>query len=269
MLAALAGVLRETLVARHLEERRHGGDEERHAARRGGLRRGRARVRAPRRRDHAARLGARPRGRRRAGWLARFPMCDWVGGRTSELSAVGLLPAALQGIDVDGAARRRRRVDEATRVRDALRNPAALLALMWHHAGGGRGEKDMVVLPYKDRLLLLGRYLQQLVMESLGKRLDLAGRARGPGPHRLRQQGLDRPARVRAAAPRRASTTSSRCSCACSSRAARALEVEPGVTAGDYLHGFLLGTRAALARERARVDHAHAAARRCADASAR
>ena len=34
-------------------------------------------------------------------WLARFPMFDWVGGRTSELSAVGLLPAALQGFDID------------------------------------------------------------------------------------------------------------------------------------------------------------------------
>lgn len=30
------------------------------------------------------------------GWLARFPMFDWVGGRTSEMSAVGLLAAALQ-----------------------------------------------------------------------------------------------------------------------------------------------------------------------------
>lgn len=30
------------------------------------------------------------------GWLARFPMFDWVGGRTSVMSAVGLLPAALQ-----------------------------------------------------------------------------------------------------------------------------------------------------------------------------
>ena len=30
------------------------------------------------------------------GWLARFPMYDWVGGRTSVMSAVGLLPAALQ-----------------------------------------------------------------------------------------------------------------------------------------------------------------------------
>ncbi|KAB1203894.1 Glucose-6-phosphate isomerase 1, chloroplastic [Morella rubra] len=34
------------------------------------------------------------------GWLARFPMFDWVGGRTSVMSAVGLLPAALQGIDI-------------------------------------------------------------------------------------------------------------------------------------------------------------------------
>ena len=33
-------------------------------------------------------------------WLVRFPMWDWVGGRTSELSAVGLLPAALQGINI-------------------------------------------------------------------------------------------------------------------------------------------------------------------------
>jgi len=38
----------------------------------------------------------------RGNWLSRFPMWDWVGGRTSELSAVGLLPAALQGLDVDG-----------------------------------------------------------------------------------------------------------------------------------------------------------------------
>ncbi|MEL7224837.1 MAG: glucose-6-phosphate isomerase, partial [Cyanobacteria bacterium J06576_12] len=34
------------------------------------------------------------------GWVATFPMYDWIGGRTSELSAVGLLPAALQGVDI-------------------------------------------------------------------------------------------------------------------------------------------------------------------------
>ena len=46
---------------------------------------------------------------------------------------------------------------------------------MWHYAGNGRGEKDMVILPYKDRLMLFSKYLQQLVMESLGKEQDLDG----------------------------------------------------------------------------------------------
>src|SRR5262249_47545853 len=110
-----------------------------------------------------------------SGFLARFPMWDWVGGRTSELSAVGLLPAALQGIDVDRMLAGARAMDEATRSKETRKNPAALLALAWYSATGGAGKKDMVLLPYKDRLELFSRYLQQLVMESLGKRLDLAG----------------------------------------------------------------------------------------------
>jgi glucose-6-phosphate isomerase len=112
---------------------------------------------------------------RDAGWLARFAMWDWVGGRTSQLSAVGLLPAALQGLDLDGLLAGAAAMDEVTRRPTTRANPAALLALAWHHATEGRGRKDMVVLPYKDRLLLFSRYLQQLVMESLGKERDLAG----------------------------------------------------------------------------------------------
>ena len=109
------------------------------------------------------------------GWLARFPMWDWVGGRTSELSAVGLLPAALQGIKIDQMLVGAAAMDAVTRRKSLRDNPAALLALMWYWATAGRGTKDMVVLPYKDRLLLFSRYLQQLVMESLGKEFDLAG----------------------------------------------------------------------------------------------
>ncbi|HEX8833490.1 MAG TPA: hypothetical protein VF719_04780, partial [Abditibacteriaceae bacterium] len=108
-------------------------------------------------------------------WLARFPMWDWVGGRTSELSAVGLLPAALQGFDIDAMLRGAREMDEATRRKITPTNPSAMLALMWFHATRGKGEKDMVILPYKDRLSLLAKYLQQLVMESLGKERDLDG----------------------------------------------------------------------------------------------
>ena len=69
-----------------------------------------------------------------------------------------------------------RACDALTRLPEIRSNPAALLALMWHHAGGGRGARDMVVLPYKDRLELFSKYLQQLIMESLGKEHDLAGR---------------------------------------------------------------------------------------------
>ena len=113
---------------------------------------------------------------REQGCLERFPMWDWVGGRTSVTSAVGLVPAALQGIDVDALLAGAAAMDEPRAGPTPRRNPAALLALVWHAAGEGRGAKDMVVLPYKDRLLLFSRYLQQLVMESLGKEKDLDGR---------------------------------------------------------------------------------------------
>jgi glucose-6-phosphate isomerase len=109
------------------------------------------------------------------GWLKRFPMWDWIGGRTSVMSAVGLVPLSLQGLDMEQFLAGAAQMDEWTRTPDMLKNPAMLLALMWHFAGNGRGEKDMVILPYKDRLVLFSKYLQQLVMESLGKELDLDG----------------------------------------------------------------------------------------------
>src|SRR5450759_107355 len=90
----------------------------------------------------------------RGHWLARFPMWDFVGGRTSELSAVGLLPAALQGIDIDALLAGAASCDVATRNPVVAENPAAMLALAWYRETDGRGLKDMVVLPYKDRLLL-------------------------------------------------------------------------------------------------------------------
>ena len=137
------------------------------------------------------------------GWLARIPMFDWVGGRTSELSAVGLLPAALQGIDIVRMLAGAAACDAATRVHETRRNPAALMALMWYVATDGKGKKDLVVLPYKDRLLLFSRYLQQLVMESLGKQLDLDGRRVEQGIAVYGNKGLHRPARLRAAIARR------------------------------------------------------------------
>ena len=110
-----------------------------------------------------------------SGWLARFDMFDWVGGRTSITSAVGLLPGVLIGSDIREFLAGAAEMDAVTRVADFDQNPAALLAAAWYSASGGKGQRDMVVLPYRDRLEVFSRYLQQLVMESLGKKLDRNG----------------------------------------------------------------------------------------------
>ena len=109
------------------------------------------------------------------GWLDIFPMWEWVGGRTSLFSAVGLLPASLEGIEIDGLLRGAANMDQVTRQSEIRLNPSALLALMWYYAGEGKGNKNMVILPYKDRLAFLSRYLQQLIMESLGKEKNISG----------------------------------------------------------------------------------------------
>jgi glucose-6-phosphate isomerase len=179
------------------------------------------------------------------GWLARFPMFDWIGGRTSVLSAVGLVPAALQGLDVDGLLAGAAACDEATRRHDVAGNPASLMALMWYHATGGKGQKDMVVLPYKDRLLLFSRYLQQLVMESLGKQLDLQGRRVDQGLAVYGNKGsTDQHAYVQQL--REGVPNFFAVFVRVLEAGGSAQEVETGATAGDFLHGFLLGTRTAL-----------------------
>src|SRR5205809_6173876 len=81
----------------------------------------------------------------RNNWLARFPMYDWIGGRTSVMSAVGLLPMALEGFDIDNFLAGAAAMDERTRVPNAAENVAMLLALVWDYAGHGKGEEGRVV----------------------------------------------------------------------------------------------------------------------------
>jgi len=185
----------------------------------------------------------------REGWLASLPMWDWVGGRTSVTGAVGLLPAALQGIDVDLLLAGAAAMDVATRIPERDQNPAALLALAWHFATDGCGAKDMVILPYKDRLLLLSRYLQQLIMESLGKEFDLDDREVNQGIAVYGNKGsTDQHAYVqqlREGVPNFFVTFIE----VLRDRAGESIEVEPGITSGDFLEGFLLGTRDALAEK--------------------
>ena len=180
------------------------------------------------------------------GWLRRFPMWDWVGGRTSVTSAVGLLPAALQGLDVDGLLRGAAAADELTRKHSFAENPAAQLALAWHAIGEGRGTKDMVVLPYKDRLELFSKYLQQLIMESLGKELDLEGKVVNQGIAVYGNKGsTDQHAYIQQLRDGLNNFFVTFIH-VLEGRTGASIQVDPGTTTGDYLHGFFLGTRQAL-----------------------
>jgi glucose-6-phosphate isomerase len=180
------------------------------------------------------------------GWLTRFPMHDWVGGRTSVMSAVGLVPAALEGFDIDRFLAGAAAMDEKTRVAEMSQNAAMLLALMWHYAGNGRGEKDMVILPYKDRLMLFSKYLQQLVMESLGKEKDLDGNIVHQGIAVYGNKGsTDQHAYVQQLRDGVLNFFVTFIEVE-KDRASGRFEVERDVTSGDYLQGFLRGTRSAL-----------------------
>lgn len=181
-------------------------------------------------------------------WIARFPMWDWVGGRTSVMSAVGTLPAALQGVDVPQFLAGAAAMDAITRSRATPDNAAMLLALMWHHAGGGRGAKDMVVLPYKDRLVLFSKYLQQLVMESLGKEHDLDGKVVNQGIAVYGNKGsTDQHAYVQQLRDGVNNFFATFIQVG-QDREGQSIEVDPGFTSGDYLQGFLRGTRSALSQ---------------------
>lgn len=179
-------------------------------------------------------------------WLRTFPMWDWVGGRTSELSAVGLLPAVLQGIAIDDMLAGACKCDELTRQRSTKTNPAALLALMWFYSGNGKGSKDMVILPYKDRLELFSKYLQQLIMESLGKEKDLDGKVVNQGVAVYGNKGsTDQHAYVQQLRDGVLNFFVTFIE-VLKDREAQSMEVDPQATSGDYLSGFFLGTRTAL-----------------------
>jgi glucose-6-phosphate isomerase len=179
-------------------------------------------------------------------WLARFPMYDWIGGRTSVMSAVGLLPMALEGFDIDNFLAGAAAMDKRTRAPDVKQNAAMLLALMWYYASDGKGDKDMVILPYKDRLALFAKYLQQLVMESLGKEKDLDGNIVHQGIAVYGNKGsTDQHAYVQQLRDGVLNFFVTFVEVGKDQHGKR-LEVEDGITSGDYLEGFLRGTRSAL-----------------------
>ena len=179
-------------------------------------------------------------------FLTTFPMEDWVGGRTSIMSTVGLVPAALQGIDIGEFLKGASDMDERTRGGSVEDNAALHLALAWFHEGNGKGEKDMVVLPYKDSLVLFSKYLQQLVMESLGKEKDLDGNTVHQGLAVYGNKGsTDQHAYVQQLRDGVHNFFATFIEVR-KGRDGESIEVEEGTSSADFLQGFLRGTRKAL-----------------------
>jgi len=104
-----------------------------------------------------------------------FPVPQGVDGRQTVLSAVGLIPAALAGIDIHqllaGAAAMRAR----TQTGDVRENPAYLLAALSVLADQKHDKSIFVTMPYADALFGISDWFRQLWAESLGKKLSVTG----------------------------------------------------------------------------------------------
>ncbi len=105
--------------------------------------------------------------------LRTFYIPGDVGGRFSELTPVGLLPAAVCGFDI--RAMLRGAADMDARCSAEGNNPASLFALL-HVLAMRRGVNVSVMLPYADSLKFMADWYAQLWAESLGKRLGLDGK---------------------------------------------------------------------------------------------
>jgi len=121
--------------------------------------------------------------------LASFEVPTNVGGRFSVLSAVGLLPAAMTGIDVrrllDGAAC----MDDRTRAGD-LANNAAYAAAALQRVLDARGMSISVMMPYASQLRDVADWFRQLWAESLGKKSGIDGEIVHAGPTPVRALGV-------------------------------------------------------------------------------
>ena len=121
--------------------------------------------------------------------IATLDVPPGVGGRFSVLSPVGLLPAALVGVDIEALLAGARRAIERAESGDLLDNPAALYAALHWAADTDLGARIHVMMPYTDRLREFAEWYRQLWAESLGKRVDREGRTVHVGPTPLAAVG--------------------------------------------------------------------------------
>jgi glucose-6-phosphate isomerase len=105
------------------------------------------------------------------------------------LSAVGLVPAAAAGLDVDGLLGGARAMRDRCLGRDLATNPALLLATLLHLHHVERRRPMTVVMPYADALFDAADWFRQLWAESLGKAVDVDGKVVNTGPTPIASRG--------------------------------------------------------------------------------
>ncbi|MBD3166253.1 glucose-6-phosphate isomerase [bacterium] len=114
--------------------------------------------------------------------ITAFSIPSGVGGRFSVMTSVGLLPAALLGINIRdllaGAAEQSEKVFN----REFETNPSAAYAALQYLAHTQRGARMHVMMPYANSLYRVADWFRQLWAESLGKRMNLQGEVVNTGP---------------------------------------------------------------------------------------
>lgn len=112
-----------------------------------------------------------------------------VGGRYSVFSNVGLLPAAMCGMDVVSLLKGAAAMDRRIRESGFFQNPAYLLGALYYLADAKKKKNILVMMPYSSRLLLLAEWFQQLWAESLGKAVHVDGSPANVGSTPVRAMG--------------------------------------------------------------------------------
>jgi len=121
--------------------------------------------------------------------LASFEVPKNVGGRFSVLSAVGLLPAAMTGIDIRELLRGAACMEDRTRTGDLWNNPAYAAAAL-QRILDERGKHISVMMPYSSQLRDVADWFRQLWAESLGKRSGVDGEVVHKGPTPVKALGV-------------------------------------------------------------------------------
>ncbi len=122
------------------------------------------------------------------GGIKSYILPDGVGGRFSELCPVGLLPAAVVGIDIVGLLAGAEYMDRLCRFSSPYKNPALMSAVL-QVAAMENGKNIGVMMPYSDNLKYLADWYCQLWAESLGKNVTLDGKPCNVGQTPIKSLG--------------------------------------------------------------------------------